>query len=102
MRELGAYLREEELLVAVETSEERSDAVATIEAIITFMPVPGTVVGLVELAVKTGARQAADAFATAPGRPARPQVMPGRVAQQGRSRRANLRSVPNAFRDRAS
>lgn len=52
MRELGAYLREEGPQVAVETSEERRDAVATIEAIITFMSLPGTAIGLAELAVK--------------------------------------------------
>jgi hypothetical protein len=52
MRELSVYLREQGLVVAVETSEERRDAVATIEAIITFASVPGTVVGLAELAKK--------------------------------------------------
>ena len=51
MRELGAYMREEGLEIAVETSEERRDAVATIEAIITFASVPGTAVGPAELIV---------------------------------------------------
>jgi len=50
MRQLSIYLREEGLDVAIETSEERRDAVATIEAILTFAQVPGTVVGLAELA----------------------------------------------------
>jgi 2-keto-3-deoxy-L-rhamnonate aldolase RhmA len=52
MRELGSYMREEGLEVTVETSAEHRDAVATIEAIITFASVPGTVVGLAELTAK--------------------------------------------------
>jgi hypothetical protein len=52
IRELSAYLREEGLQVAVEKSEERRDAVATIEAIITVASAPGTIVGLAELAKK--------------------------------------------------
>jgi hypothetical protein len=52
MRQLGAYLREEGLEVSVETSEERRDAVATIEAIITIAGAPGTVVSLAVLVGK--------------------------------------------------
>lgn len=52
MRELGADMREEGLDVTVEASEERRDVVATLEAIITFASVPGTVVGLAELTTR--------------------------------------------------
>jgi hypothetical protein len=52
MGELGVYLREEGLEVTVETSEERRDAVATVEAILTFASGPATVVGLADLAAK--------------------------------------------------
>jgi hypothetical protein len=52
MRQLARELGEQGLQVTVKTGMERRDAVATIEAIITFASIPGTLYGLADLTVK--------------------------------------------------